>query len=190
RLEADTSWDTNIEESLYWGVKMFERDEELYGVRLSSKAFIVISDGQDWSGEVEEALKLTRMHDIRVYVVGVGSTAGGFIPQLPTSVYAEPEDPIHSALDRRSLRAIAEAGGGEYYELGIDSDQDIALRIITDVQRRAQATQREETFTELYWFFLAAASGLVCVGTVFVAERTQLWWQVAAAGGLIVLLLS
>ena len=190
RLEADTSWDTNIEESLYWGVQMFERDEELYGVRLSSKAFIVISDGQDWSGEVEEALKLTRMHDIRVYVVGVGSTAGGFIPQLPTSVYAEPEEPIHSALDRRSLRAIAEAGGGEYYELGIDSDQDIALRIITDVQRRAQATQREETFTELYWFFLATAAGLVCVGTVFVAERTQLWWQVAAAGGLIVLLLS
>jgi hypothetical protein len=104
RLEADTSWDTNIEESLYWGVKMFERDEELYGVRLSSKAFIVISDGQDWSGDVEEALKLTRMHDIRVYVVGVGSTAGGFIPQLPTSIYAEPEDPIHSALDRRSIR--------------------------------------------------------------------------------------
>tara|TARA_Y100000758_G_scaffold286980_1_gene238068 strand:- start:46 stop:762 length:717 start_codon:yes stop_codon:yes gene_type:complete len=190
RLEADTSWDTNIEESLYWGVKMFERDEELYGVRLSSKAFIVISDGQDWSGEVEEALKLARMHDIRVYVVGVGSTAGGFIPQLPTSVYAEPEEPIHSALDRRSLGAIAEAGGGEYYELGVDSDQDIALRIITDVQRRAQATQREETFTELYWFFLATAAGLVCFGTVFVAERTQLWWQVTAAVGLIVWLLS
>ncbi len=190
RLEADTSWDTNIEEGIYWGVRMFERDEELYGVRLSAKAFIVISDGQAWSGEVDEALKLARTHDIRVYVIGVGSTAGGFIPQLPTSIYSEPEDPIHSVLDRRSLGAIAEAGGGEYYELGVDSDQDIALRIISDVQRRAQATQRQETFTELYWFLLATAAGLVCLGTLFVKERTQLWWQVATGGGLIVLLLT
>ena len=190
RLEADTSWDTNIEEGIYWGIRMFERDEELYGVRPSAKAFIIISDGQAWSGEVDEALKLARTHGIRVYVVGVGTTAGGFIPQLPPSRYGEPEDPIHSVLDRRSLSAIAEAGGGDYYELGVDSDQDIALRIITDVQRRAQATQREETFTELYWFFLVTAAGLVCLGTLFLTERTQLWWQVAAAGGLTLLLLA
>jgi Ca-activated chloride channel family protein len=190
RLEADTSWDTNIEEGIYWGIRMFERDEELYGVRLSSKAFIVISDGQAWSGEVDEALTLARAQDIRVYVIGVGTSAGGFIPQLPVSRYEEPEDPIHSVLDRRSLSAIAEAGGGDYYELGVDSDQDIALRIISDVQRRAQATQREETFTELYWFFLALASGLICLGTLFVKERTQLWWQVATAGGLTLLLLA
>lgn len=190
RLEADTSWDTNIEEGIYWGIRMFERDEELYGVRLSSKAFIVISDGQAWSGEVDKALTLARAENIRVYVIGVGTSAGGFIPQLPTSRYEEPEDPIHSVLDRRSLSAIAEAGGGDYYELGVDSDQDIALRIISDVQRRAQATQREETFTELYWFFLAMAAGLVCLGTLFVKERTQLVWQVAAAGGLTLLLLA
>ncbi len=27
RLEDDTSWDTNIEEGIYWGVKMFELDD-------------------------------------------------------------------------------------------------------------------------------------------------------------------
>ena len=122
----DTSWDTNIEEGIYWGVRMFELDEELYGERLSAKAFIVLSDGQAWSGEVDTALELARERGIRVYVIGVGSTAGGFIPQLPASTFDRPEDPIHSVLDRRSLRAIAEAGGGEYYELGVDADQDIA----------------------------------------------------------------
>ena len=188
RLEADTSWDTNIEESLYWGVRMFERDEELYGVRLSSKAFIVISDGQAWSGEVENALKLARAQNIRVYVIGVGTTAGGFIPQLPSSIYATPEDPIHSVIDRQSLRAIAEAGGGEYFELGIDSDQDIALRLIADVQRRAQSTQREENFTELYWYFLAVAAGFVGLGTLLVKERAPLWWYLATTCALIVLL--
>ena len=189
RLEDDTSWDTNIEEGIYWGVQMFERDAQLHGERPSAKAFIVLSDGQAWSGEVDDALQLARDRRIRVYTVGVGTTAGGLIPQLPAGPYDTPEAPIHSTLDRRSLRAIAEAGDGAYYELGVDSAQDIALRILGDVERRAQATHREETFTDLYWYLLAVAAGLVGLGTLLVREQAQLWWQLATAAALAVLLL-
>ena len=189
RLEDDTSWDTNIEEGIYWGVQMFERDAELYGERLSAKAFVVVSDGQAWSGEVEDALQLARDRGIRVYAVGVGTTAGGLIPQLPAGPYDPPEAPLHSALDRDSLRAIAGAGDGAYYELGVDTAQDVALEILTDVERRAQSTHREEQFTELYWYLLAAAAGLVGLGTLLLREQTQLWWQLATAAALAMLLL-
>ena len=189
RLEDDTSWDTNIEEGIYWGVQMFERDAELYGERLSAKAFVVVSDGQAWSGEVEDALQLARDRGIRVYAVGVGTTAGGLIPQLPAGPYDPPEAPLHSALDRDSLRAIAAAGDGAYYELGVDTAQDVALEILTDVERRARSTHREEQFTELYWYLLAAAAGLVGLGTLLLREQTQLWWQLATAAALAVLLL-
>ncbi len=189
RLEDDTSWDTNIEEGIYWGVQMFERDAQLHGERPSAKAFIVLSDGQAWSGEVDDALQLARDRRIRVYTVGVGTTAGGLIPQLPAGPYDAPEAPVHSALDRQSLRAIAEAGDGAYHELGVDSGQDIALRILGDVERRAQATHREEAFTELYWYLLAAAAGLVGLGTLLVREQAQLWWQLATAAVLAALLL-
>ena len=189
RLEDDTSWDTNIEEGIYWGVQMFERDAELYGERLSAKAFVVVSDGQAWSGEVDDALQLARDRGIRVYAVGVGTTAGGLIPQLPAGPYDPPEAPIHSALDRDSLRAIARAGDGAYYELGVDSAQDVALEILSDVERRARSTHREEQFTELYWYLLAAAAGLVGLGTLLLREQTQLWWQLATAAALAVLLL-
>ena len=189
RLEDDTSWDTNIEEGIYWGVRMFELDAELYGERLSSKAFIVLSDGQAWTGEVARALELARDRGIRVYVIGVGSTAGGFIPQLPPGPFTPQEEPIHSVLDRDALRAIAAAGGGEYYELGVDSGQDIALDILTRVQARAQSTQRVETFTELYWYLLAAAAAMIALGTLLLRERTQLWWQMGIAAGIVVLLL-
>ncbi len=189
RLEDDTSWDTNIEEGIYWGVRMFELDAELYGERLSSKAFIVISDGQAWSGEVEKALEMARVRGIRVYVVGVGTTAGGYIPQLPPGPFTRPEDPIHSVLDRDSLRAIAQAGEGRYFELGVDSAQSSALDILSDVQSRAVSTQRRETFTELYWYLLALAAGVLALGTLLVQERTQLWWQMGVATALVVLLL-
>jgi len=190
QLQDDTSWDTNIEDAIYWGVKMVDKDEELYGRRLSAKAFIVLSDGQSWSGEVERALALAQSRNIRVYVVGVGTTSGGFIPQLPARRYQEPEPPIHSVLDRQSLRAIAQAGGGAYYELGAESDQVVALKILADIQRASRGIlQRQEDFAELYWYFLLAAAVLVGWGTLLLKEQTQLWWQLAAAVVVVVALL-
>ena len=188
RLEDDTSWDTNIEEGIFWGVKMVDVDEELYGRRQNAKAFIVVSDGQAWSGEVGKALELARGRGIRVYVVGVGTTAGGIIPDLPPRRYEPPLPPVHSALDRRSLRAIAQAGGGRYYELGMQSDQLTALRILADARQFARRTGREETVEELYWPLLAAAAGWIGLGVLFIKERTQLWWQLAAGLGLVVAL--
>ena len=190
RLRDDTSWNTNIEDGLAWGVRMVEKDEELYGPRFGARAFVVLSDGQSWSGEVERALKLAQSRNIRVYVIGVGTTGGGFIPQLPTGRYQEPEPPIHSVLDRRSLRAIAQAGGGQYFELGSEPDHVVALRILSDVQRSARGiVQRQESFTDLYWYFLLAAAFVLGAGTLLLKERTQLWWQLAAAAALGVMLL-
>ena len=181
-LRDATSWNTNIEDGIYWGVKMIDKDEELYGRRLNAVAFIVLSDGQAWSGEVERALKLAQQRNVRVYVIGVGTTTGGFIPQLPPGRYDEPEPPIHSVLDRQSLRAIAQAGGGAYFELGSEPDQAVALKIVADVQRSAGGVlQRREDFTELYWFLLLGAAALLGIGTLLLKERTELWWQLAAA---------
>ena len=191
RLRDDTSWNTNIEDGLAWGVRMIEKDEELYGPRLGARAFVVLSDGQSWSGEVARSLQLAQARNIRVYVVGVGTTGGGFIPQLPAGRYQEPEPPIHSVLDRRSLRAIAQAGGGQYFELGAEPDHVVALRILSDVQRSARGVvQRQESFTDLYWYFLLAAAVMLGAGTLLLKERTQLWWQLAAAAALGAVMLS
>ena len=31
RIEDDTTWDTNLELGIYWGLRVIERDEELHG---------------------------------------------------------------------------------------------------------------------------------------------------------------
>ena len=189
RLEDDTSWDTNIQEGLHWGLRMFELDEELYGRRRSAKAFIVISDGQDWGEEVGTAIARARDYGARVYVIGVGTTAGGIIPDVPPQRYREPYPAIHSALDRQSLRAIATAGGGQYHELGTDRDDAIALRILSDVQQRAEAFQRDEVFQDLYWPLLCGAGFFLCVGAGFVRDRTEQWWQLAVVVAVVIFLL-
>src|SRR6266550_7753013 len=83
RLEDDTTWDTNIELGIAWGLRLVERDEEIYGKNPNAKAFVLVSDGQAWSGEVARALNAAKKRDVPVYVVGVGTTVGGLIPEPP-----------------------------------------------------------------------------------------------------------
>ena len=193
RLEDDPTWDTNIEEGVYWGLQLVEKNEELFGKTNNPKAFVVISDGQAWSGDVATALEVARARGVSVHVVGVGTTAGGFIPEAPgpngviTTDGFLPTAPsprlstIRAVLDRDSLRAIARAGGGEYFEIGREPDRDVAFKILSSVRRRAPASQLEESREEVYWRFLFAAAVFLCLGTFVLKAGTELWWQAAAA---------
>jgi Ca-activated chloride channel family protein len=169
-LEDDPSWDTNIEEGVSWGLKLVETDEQLFGRNKNPKAFVVISDGQAWSGRVARALAAARARGITVYVVGVGTTTGGIIPDP----FRRP--PIRSALDRKSLGDIARIGGGQYFEIGRESDRTVATRIISSIRRRIPSAQVEESTEELYWRFLFAAAVLLCCGSVGLTRRVELWW--------------
>jgi Ca-activated chloride channel family protein len=190
RLEDQPTWDTNIEEGIYWGLKIIEEDERLFGASKNPKAFVVISDGQAWSGSIAKALAVARARNIPVYSVGVGTTSGGLIPEPKGKDGVTPPATIRAVLDRNSLAIIAGAGGGQYFELGRESDRDIALNIISGIRRRAPALQIEESFQELYWWFLLAAGVNLCLGTFLLKGRSELWWQAVGALATILVLAS
>ena len=120
RLEDDGTWDTNIERGIYWGMRLMEKDEELRrtsglaeeaGIASNAKAFVLLSDGQSWSGEVAKSLALAQERGVPLNVVGVGTTAGGLIPDPKR----RPNQPLlRSVLNRAELTRIATAGGGRY----------------------------------------------------------------------------
>jgi Ca-activated chloride channel family protein len=186
RLIDETTWDTNIELGIYWGLRLIEKDQELHGRSPNAKTFVLITDGQAWTGAVERSLALARARNIPVYVVGVGTTGGGLIPEppprpgIPPPLFPPP--PIHSALDRASLGAIASAGNGLYLELDRDTDQAIANRIIDLARRRAGSAGIEQGVQELYWYCLFAAACFVVLSSVLLKERTELWLQMLGAG--------
>src|SRR4051812_2146167 len=108
RLEDDTSWDTNIELGIAWGLRLIEKDEEIYGKNPNAKAFVLISDGQSWTGQVARSLQAAKQRGLPVYVVGVGTSAGGLIPEPPPKAPNTPQEPpVRSSLDRTSLAMIA-----------------------------------------------------------------------------------
>jgi Ca-activated chloride channel family protein len=190
RLEALPTWDTNIEEGIRWGINLIEKDEELFGRSGNPKAFVVISDGQSWSGTVATALAAARQRDIPVFVIGVGTTVGGMIPEPMRADGTRPPPVVRSALDRQSLVQIAVAGGGQYYEMGEESDRTIAFKIIDRLRQRSVTAQAVETFEDLYLRFLMAAAAVLCLGTLFLRRRAELVWQATGALGVVLLLAS
>ena len=187
-LESVPTWDTNIEEGIRWGLRLVEQDERLFGPSGNPKAFVVISDGQAWSGTVVTALQAARERGVPVYVVGVGTTAGGMIPEPARADGTRPPPAIRSTLDRQSLARIAVAGGGEYFEIGREPDQVVVFRLIDRLARLSTVAQPVETFDDLYLRALMAATIVLCLGTLALRRRTELAWQAASALATVVLL--
>jgi Ca-activated chloride channel family protein len=158
RLQDPGTWDTNIERGIYWGLRLIDKDEEIRGPSPNARAFVLLSDGQAWSGEVEQSLAVARARHIPVHVVGVGTTAGGIIPE---PMRASNEEPVASRLDRNSLAVIATAAGGRYFELDRDRDADVANAIIAATRRQAVQTGAAETTEDVYHRVLLAAA--VCL---------------------------
>jgi Ca-activated chloride channel family protein len=155
RLQDVGTWDTNIERGIYWGLRLIEKDEEIFGPSQNTRAFVLVSDGQAWSGKVEASLAKAQARKIPVHVVGVGTTAGGMIPEPERGAGVAP---VASSLDRNSLAVIATAARGRYFELDREKDTEIANGIIVETRRRAPQTPVAEGVEELYPQCLFAAA--------------------------------
>lgn len=182
-LEENTSWDTNAYEGIRWGLKLVVKDEEYYGKNPNPKAFILLSDGDQFSGETLPAIAEARRLRIPIHVVGVGTLSGGLIPlpkppKEPSKVnmryYAEwerkragiPTERIHSPIDRDSLRRIAALGGGRYFELDTEPDAVIASKIIKDVRKLGRSPGGQKVFSDIYWRFLLASALFLGLGVI------------------------
>ena len=194
RLEDDGTWDTNIERGIYWGLRLVEKDEEIRnasqreGPRVgptNSQAFMLISDGQAWSGEVAKSLALAQERGIPLNVVGVGTTAGGIIPDPKRDVDAGGGALV--AQPGRADRASPPPAAGATTSSIARAIAQIASTIIEQTRRRARhrAACRKAT-QELYWNLLVAAAVFVGLGVLFLRDRVALALQLLAAGAVLV----
>ena len=195
RLQDDGTWDTNIERGIYWGLRLLEKDEELRrqsgllekATANNARAFVLITDGQAWSGEVARSLALAQERRVPLHVVGVGTTAGGLIPDPMRA----PDQPLlRSVLNRAELTRVASAGGGRYFELDAQSDREISNTIIDQTRRRAGTVGIQEGTQELYWNFLLAAAVFLALGVLFLRDRVALALQLGAAAAVLVFVVS
>ena len=173
RLEDDTTWDTNLERAVAWGLRIVEKDEEIHGRSPNATMFVVISDGESWSGEVARAVARVTARGIPIHVVGVGSLRGGPLPAVQTPEGLEPSPGV-SRLERAALQRIAAAGNGAYFELDRDGDRYIANAVVASGRRLAPALGVEQRADELYWWLLCAAAAVTLTGFLFLRRPPAL----------------
>jgi hypothetical protein len=184
RVDDATSWDTNLELGIHWGLRLIERHEELHGENSNAKMFVMISDGEAWSGEVAATIKQAAKRNIPIFVVGVGTLAGGALPAFHDEkgeIVIDPEVPTTSRLDRAGLQRVAAAGGGQYFELDRDGDRRIANSLVDAGRRMAPSLGAVQASEDLYWRFLVIAAVFPFLGLPFLRDRPELWLQTIGA---------
>lgn len=181
RLEDETTWDTNVEQGIAWGLRVLQKDREIHGRSSNAPVFLLVSDGETWSGEVARGIDRVRAAGIPLFVVGVGTLAGGRMPDVLFPDEEEPP-PAVSYLDRQGLQRLAVEGGGQYFELDRELDRDIANSLIDAGRRSAPPGAGDVALTELYWPVLAGACLMAALGSLFARRRRPLlWWQLGGA---------
>jgi Ca-activated chloride channel family protein len=164
---------TNIGAALQLAQSMLENADR--GAK--DRVVVLLSDGEDLSGEEMEAAESLKAAGIKVYAVGIGSEAGEPIPELGKGgeVVGYKKDAsgntVLTRLDRAGLEGIAQLTGGEFfYQPHGVAVQEVAARI-----DRLQKSEIESRLTvrwdERFQAFLAPGVLLFALGTLLPGRR-------------------
>lgn len=116
------------------------------------RVVVLLSDGEDLSGEVGEATEALHAAGIKVYTIGIGSETGEPIPVLDKQgdmagyVKDASGNTVLSRLDQAGLEAIAQATGGEYFH----RPRAVAVPEVAARIDRLQKTELESRITVRY----------------------------------------
>lgn len=148
-----------------------------------SRVVILVTDGVNNSGSIDPAVaaRIAAAEKVRVYTIGVGSEGAVPLPvkrQNPftgeiETVYRQ----VRGELDERTLEAIAETTGGEYFRAGDAATMGEVLARIDRLEKSRLSGPRHEQVHELYHWPLAAA--LIVFALALLAGET-VWMKVPA----------
>ncbi len=170
------------------------------GAAGSEKVVILLTDGEDLEGGALDAAKAAGRDGIRIFTVGVGTSAGELIPVPSESGgvdFARDASGqfVKSRLDEPTLQAIAAAARGKYFPLGSLGDglEKLYRQELATLPQREGAARREKIYRELFQIPLAIGILLLMIEWLLVERpRTtpgkKRWWWRARRGSTLILM--
>lgn len=150
---------------------------------MRSRVIILVTDGVNNSGSIDPrvAAQLAARSGIKVYTIGVGSEGPVPLPIKRQNPFTGQIDTIYThvrgELDEATLRAIADATGGEFFRAIDAAALGAVLARIDALEKTRISAPKREQVEELYLWPLA--SGLAMLALAWLAGET-LWLKVAA----------
>src|SRR5262245_20933311 len=158
-----------------------------------NKVMVLVSDGEDLEGQVEEAAARAKEAGVVVHTVGVGTEAGQPVPDLDKDGRRtgfkrdEQGQAVVSRLNMESLEAIARGTGGKAFRLTpADTSLGGLAAAIEGMEQKTLA--REFSYRRKERFQVPLAVGLVALGLALMAPlREGRSSRLAKAAGMVLM---
>jgi len=169
---------TAIGDAIETAVKAFETKEE------QNKVLILITDGEDHEGAPVEAAREAAEKGVIIYTIGIGRAEGVPIPVYDNrgrrSGYKKDRDGnvVTTRLDVNTLREIAVASGGEFYQ---STTGDAELRAIYDevnkLEKKELTSRQFAQYEHRFQILLALGFLLIVLETMIPLKRSKQYEQ-------------
>jgi len=146
----------------------------------SSKAIVIITDGENHEDDAVAMAKQAKEKDIVVNTIGMGLPQGGPIPVYNSTGQKDFKrdksgQVIVTKLDENMLQKIAAAGGGEYVranntEVGIDNIYDEINKM-----KKSELESRVYTdYNDQFFYFIGVAFALILIEFMIMERKNKL----------------
>jgi Ca-activated chloride channel homolog len=136
-----------------------------------NKALVLVSDGEDLAGDVQEAVARAKEAGVVVFTVGVGTEAGQPVPEVnadgKVTGYKRDEsgNPVVSRLDMTTLELIARGTGGQSFRITpADTSLAALAAALEGMEQKALAREFSYRRKERFQIPLAIGAGLLALG--------------------------
>ncbi len=144
----------------------------------TSKALILITDGEHHDGDVMQAAQEARREGVRIFAIGIGTPDGTPVPAADGSggfMQNRDGNLVLSRLDEKTLQRIALETDGVYVR-SVTGDLDLETiyngSIKQDIEQKELKSGRMQRWEERFQWFVAL--GLVClVAEFFIRARRR-----------------
>jgi Ca-activated chloride channel family protein len=143
-------------------IKKIEEDDESKPNQATSKIIILISDGEDFGKDTENAANEIEKDGIKLFTLGIGTEEGGKIYASNGYKRDRNGNVVVSKLNTKSLRSLADKTGGQYFE--INENRNDVSRLINTIGK-IEGELRDARFVDVtsnrYFYFLGLAIALL-----------------------------
>ena len=126
--------------------------------RAKSKIILLISDGEDFGENTDEAAKKVVSSGMKLFTLGIGTEKGGKIPYRGRFKTDRSGREVLTKLNPNSLKNLAEDTGGKYFEINENrNDVKRLIRAIGEVEGELRDARQVDASANKFYIPLAFA---------------------------------
>ena len=133
-----------------------------------NRVVLVITDGEDHEARAESQARQAARAGMKIFTIGIGSEAGGFVPFVDENGMADYKrdisgKPVLSKINAGVLRKLASLGGGSFFRLNTQSDAliDALMDKLQKVEKREYEQRVVSEYRSHFQLFLLLGIGFL-----------------------------